>query len=318
MYNKCNNPAHILFQYLSFQCPIQHIGVKLPIIPYNNLDFIVLPIMHFSNTMKTTPTVATIYTGGINNQLAHQRSDHRSMNHILRMKKEKLMHGLPTQITDFHDEYKCPICLLTKSTKIRRNKTVTSRLNFRKGELLCMDYSFWNKESIRGFTSLLSIVCMTTRFAFTCPTRNRRPPLATITWLIQILRKQGFPVTYIQIDEGGELGRSSDFLKLLTHHNCIYLGTDRSGSLLNGLVEQPNRTNANSVRAKLTNAGLEDTFWCFAAEDAVFKQRRILHTAIGTTPYYAWFNQTPNYSDMPIFGSHVYIVNTDITRQKLD
>ena len=101
---------------------------------------------------------------------------------------------------------------------------------------------------------------MTTSFAFTFPTHHKGPPLATITWLIQILRKQGIPVTYIQTDKGGELGRSSDFLKLLTHHNCIYLGTGRSGSLLNGLVEQPNRTIADSVRAKLTNAGLEDKF----------------------------------------------------------
>ena len=159
---------------------------------------------------------------------------------------------------------------------------------------------------------------MTTRFTFTFPTRHKRPPLPTITWLINILRKQGFPVTYIQIDEGGELGRSSDFLKLLTHHSCIFLGTGKSRSLLNGLVERPNRTIADAVRAKLTNSGLNDTFWCFAAEDAVFKQRRILHTSIDTTPYQAWFQRKPQYSDMRIFGSHVYVVNTDVTGQKLD
>ena len=159
---------------------------------------------------------------------------------------------------------------------------------------------------------------MTTRFAFTFPTRHKRPPLPTIAWLITILRKQGFPVTYIQTDEGGELGRSSDFLKLLTHHSCIFLGTGKSGSSLNGIVERPNRTIADAVRAKLTNSGLDDTFWCCAAEDAVFKQRRILHTSIGTTPYYAWFHRKPLYRDMRIFGSHVYIVNTDVTRQKLD
>ena len=70
--------------------------------------------------------------------------------------------------------------------------------------------------------------------------------------------------------------------------------------------------------AKLTNSGLDDTFWCFAPEDVVFKQRRILHTSIGTTPYQAWFDRIPHYRDMRIFGSHVYVVNTDVTRQKLD
>lgn len=40
--------------------------------------------------------------------------------------------------------------------------------------------------------------------------------------------------------------------------------------------------------------------------------------AINTTPYYAWYKRMPDYSDMRVFGSHVYVVNTDITWQKLD
>ena len=87
---------------------------------------------------------------------------------------------------------------------------------------------------------------------------------------------------------------------------------------MNGLVEQPNRTIADVVRAKLTNAGLHDKFWCFVAEDTAFKLRRTYHTATGTTPYYSWFNKVPEYTDMRIFGSHVYVVDTDVTRQKLD
>ena len=47
-------------------------------------------------------------------------------------------------------------------------------------------------------------------------------------------------------------------------------------------------------------------------------QRRILHTAIGTTPYNAWFNKVLDDIEMCIFGSHVYVVDTDVTRQKLD
>ena len=44
----------------------------------------------------------------------------------------------------------------------------------------------------------------------------------------------------------------------------------------------------------------------------------MIHTATGTTPYQAWFNRVQDYTDMRIFGGHVYVVDTDITRQKLD
>ena len=118
-----------------------------------------------------------------------------------------MTNGLPGDITKFYDEYSCPICLLTKATKIKRNKMAPSRLPHKKGDYLCMDYSFWNTTWIRGFTSFLSVVCMTTRFSFAFLTRYKRPPLATISSLILTLRKQGFEVTYIQTDEGGELGR---------------------------------------------------------------------------------------------------------------
>ncbi len=305
LYNNCTKPTHHLFESLSFICPHEKKEIRLQTTKHNNLDFLHLSTMHFSTSMRTNPTIATLYTNGLNNQLAHQRFDHRSMEHILTMKKKKLMNGIPANVTNFHDEYTCPICALTKATKIRRHKTIPSKLQHKKGDILCMDYAFWNKCSIRGFTSLLSVICMTTQFSFAFPTRNKRPPLATISWLIEILRTQGFSVTYVQTDEGGELGRSGDFLKLLTDHKCIFLGTGRSGSSLNSLVERPNRTITNAVRAKLTNSGLGDEFWCFAAEDAVFKQRRTLHTSIGTTPYYTWFNRKPDYSDMRVFGSHV-------------
>ena len=252
-----------------------------------------------------------------NNQFLHQQFDHRSMNMIITMKRNNLMEGLPSTITKFHSTYSCPICHIAHATKVPTNK-ISHRPPMKPGEWFCLDYSFWNQHSIRGFTSLLTAICLETRYSFVFPTRHKRPPLATIKWFINTLRRQGYPVLYIQTDEGGELGRSTDFLQLLTQSDCIYMGTGRSGSSFNGLVERPNRTIANSVRAKLLNAGLSDQFWCYAAEDANFKLRRMLHTAIKVTPYQAWTGNKPQYSDMKIWGCHVYIVDTNVTRTKLD
>ena len=290
---------------------------EIPITVHNQLDYVSLPVLHLSSMAITNPTLASLFQNGINEQYVHQKFDHRSLHMILDMRDKQLMSGIPSNLTRFHDKYKCPICLLTSATKIPRTK-VRQPLQLRRGEMFYLDYSFSSTPSIRGFTSILSAICMQTRFSFAFPTRHKRPPLATITWFITTLRRQGYPVIYIQTDEGGELGRSTDFLKVLTRHECIYLGTGKTGSSLNGMIERPNRTIANSVRAKLLNAGLPDEFWCFAAEDANYKLRRMLHTVIHKTPYQAWTDNVPSYNDMKIWGCQVYIINTDVTRTKLE
>ena len=292
------------------------ISQQLPLTSHNNLDYLTLPILHLSNTAIHTPILASLFQKGLNEQYIHQKFDHRNLDMIIKMQKHKLMNGIPSNINKFHDTYNCPICLLSNSTKMPRTKH-RCKDAYKAGEFFCMDFSFWNATSIRGFTSLLSIICMKTRYSFVFPTRNKRPPLATIQWFISTLRRQGYPVLYVQTDEGGELGRSTDFLKILTDLHCIYMGTGKSGSSLNGIVERPNRTIANSVRAKLMNAGLSDRFWCYAAEDANFKMRRMLHSSIGKSPYQAWTNKKPEFSDMKIWGSHVYVVDTNVTRTKL-
>ena len=34
------------------------------------------------------------------------------------MKQNKLMNGIPASVNKFHNEYTCPICMLTKATKM--------------------------------------------------------------------------------------------------------------------------------------------------------------------------------------------------------
>ena len=43
----------------------------------------------------------------------------------------------------------------------------------------------------------------------------------------------------------------------------------------------------------------------------------MLHSSLHTTPYEAWTGTKPKYDDMKIWGCHVYIVDTDVSRTKL-
>ncbi len=52
--------------------PNEQKEIRLQTTQFNNLDFISLPIIHFSQAMVNRPTVATLYTNRLNNQLAHQ------------------------------------------------------------------------------------------------------------------------------------------------------------------------------------------------------------------------------------------------------
>ena len=90
--------------------------------------------------------ITILYTSGLNNQLIHHCFGHQCMGHILE-KKERIMEGMLTNISKFYDKYTCPICLFTKVARIPRNK-ITYEIAYKNGEVLCLDYPFWNATSI--------------------------------------------------------------------------------------------------------------------------------------------------------------------------
>ena len=69
------------------------------------------------------------------------------------------MEGLPENLPELEDP--CPICLLTKATKISSGPT-TDVSKFPPGFMLQMDFAFFNVESIRGFTSTFVAICSAT------------------------------------------------------------------------------------------------------------------------------------------------------------
>lgn len=55
----------------------------------------------------------------------------------------------------------CPICLLVKNTRLKKNKE-TSMGNFVPGELMMMDFAYFSVTSIRGYVDYFSITCQAT------------------------------------------------------------------------------------------------------------------------------------------------------------
>ena len=52
------------------------------------------------------------------------------------------------------------------------------------GALLQLDFSFYNTISLRGFTSVLDVMCASTSCPRAYPTRSKRSPTSIVLWLI--------------------------------------------------------------------------------------------------------------------------------------
>ena len=66
------------------------------------------------------------------------------------------MKGLPKNLPDFKDSFH--ICLLTKATKSPIFPTIDVSI-FSSGFMLYIHFSFYNFESIRGFTLTCVAIC---------------------------------------------------------------------------------------------------------------------------------------------------------------
>ena len=128
------------------------------------------------------------------------------------------MDGLPENLPELEEP--CPICILTKATKISRVPT-TDVSKFAPGFMLQMDFSFFNLESIHGFTSTFVAIYSATSYPFGFPSRSKRPPLDILKFLFTKLINQDKKVAFIRVDEDGALARSSEFMRKCHNMNII-------------------------------------------------------------------------------------------------
>ena len=59
--------------------------------------------------------------------------------------------------------------------------------NLQPGELIHTDFSFYAVTSIRGFTSVFTVVCAETRIIWVFPTSSKQSPVRIICFIIKTL-----------------------------------------------------------------------------------------------------------------------------------
>jgi hypothetical protein len=151
------------------------INIKFPSLPTDlkttGLDFfrtgVVVPpkirsvaaVQHL--TVQLPPRVVYSKASIMTRALMHQRFGHIS-DDLIDMCKEQTLIGLPRFSPPIY-AYNCPVYSLEKIPQFKKGKTVTTD-RLKPGELLHMDFAFWNIVSRRGFTAVLTIVDACSRF----------------------------------------------------------------------------------------------------------------------------------------------------------
>ena len=111
----------------------------------------------------------------------------------------------------------CIQCYEAKLKTVNKGETLdTSKLE--KGELLHIDFKFFEKTSIRGFTTILTIFDAKTRKLWVFPRLDKSPQIEKLKMFFKKLELLQYKVMRIRVDEGGELSRSTYFCSMILKH----------------------------------------------------------------------------------------------------
>jgi hypothetical protein len=175
------------------------------------------------------------------------------------------------------------------------------------GQLLHIDFLFWNLCSIRVFTSLLSVIDGKDRMLWNFPTASKRVPLSILDYLFTMLDREGATIENVCVDEDGALANNSEFSDFLIHHKISLQTTGGYASFLNRKVERHHHTIAQMVHSLLLKSGLPSDLWCYPAEAAADIYRYTLHSTLGKTPSEAWYGRKPSIDNLRVWGCYVYV-----------
>ena len=184
--------------------------------------------------------------------------------------------------------------------------------------MLHMDFTFFNVESIRGFTSTFVAILSATPYPFGLPSRSKRPPIDILTFIFNTLRNQDKKAAFVRVDEYGALAIYFEFIKTCHNINNIVQTIGGDASSINGKSESSNNTLDNITRSLLLNSSHKKELWCFPYQYSIWISRQTDNILCGDVPYFLWHVTIPPYKPIKIWGVGVYIINERATIKNLD
>ena len=120
----------------------------------------------------------------------------------------------------------------------------------------------------------------------------------TILWM----EKQfNINVKILRADRGGEFV-SNNFKNWCLEKGIEQQFSHTGESKENGVAERAHRTLMNSVRTMLDASGLDESYWAEAFKFSVCNQNAVMHKRTGNIPYYAAYEEYPDWNKFRPFG----------------
>jgi hypothetical protein len=189
------------------------------------------------------------------------------------------------------------VCSIGKLPQFKKGKTISTR-DLQPGELLPMEFAFWDIISHGHFIAVLTIVDAATRMIWLFCTARKKPLIHILRWFFANLHREKLSLANIRVDEDG-----SAFATFIRDKDQLNLETTGGyTSFLNGKVERPNRTLAERARYMILDSGALKQDWCFATEHAGEIYRVTYHSDIGCSQHFAWYGDILNAKDMHVWG----------------
>ena len=202
-------------------------------------------------------------------------------------------------------------------TTTKKGTTVhTSKIQ--PGELVTMEFSFYNVTYIRGFTSMLTVVCKKTRMLWVLPTAHKREPVHIIRFILTSLMNKQHPCKMLRVDKDSALENSKYVTYLLVDEFRISMETSGGDiSWINRKNERHNRSINYMVSKALLDSDQHENKWCCAAEISAEVHRRRMYSALeNISPHFAWYVRNPRIHELRAFGCDIYPIK--YSPKKLD
>jgi hypothetical protein len=224
------------------------------------------------------------------------------------MQSQKLVSGVNVSAAEFRaakTRTVCEPCELGKQT--RGTHPTSDSVSPAPLDMLHIDVLEMPVLSRQHFKYLLGVVDDHSRLACVAGLKTKGAAADNHRALILRLEKQRErQVKVVRSDMGREF-LGGDLQGWLRERGIEHQTTAGYSSQSNGRAERFLRTLQDGIRVMLSESGLGQQYWCFAAYHCTRIYNRLPYSVLECTPWEACFGVVPDVSDVRVFGCHAFV-----------